>query len=97
MMPKADVKSACRRVVLVTLVTSMCITKIDDYTLLILRMAFGYSSGPHDWLYIINEPVTGLGNNFLNYPEGAQISSVLPTLIRLVNQIYYLTQDPVVK
>ena len=44
------------------MITSMCITQVDDYALLILRMAFGGANGPYNWPDIINEPVTDLIN-----------------------------------
>ena len=65
---KVDVKSACRLAALYAFVASICITKIDEHNLLILRMSFGFSKGPHDWLDIVNEPET-LDNDLINCPE----------------------------
>ena len=44
----------------------MRITKVDDFALLILCMAFGGVNGLFHYPNIINEPVTDLANDLLN-------------------------------
>ena len=44
----------------------MRITKVDDFALLILCMAFSGANGLFHYPNIINEPVTDLANHLLN-------------------------------
>ena len=84
---KINVKSAYRRTTLEAMVTSICITKVDDYALLILRMAFGGTNRLCDWPNIINELVTDLCNDLLEYPYWDESEIFSPHISKLEEPI----------
>ena len=63
---KVNAKSAYHRIILHRRITEMHITKVDDFVLLILRMAFDGANGLFHYPNIINKSVTDLANHLLN-------------------------------